>query len=188
MILKVTCKISSTDCFVYGLIFTHVFWSLKTSPQYFSDKPDPDSKGCIVTISFTQRGPKKEVHLGPWKTQGWPCTPQVLKAYYICRNFLDHPEYGHAMSDIIMQNILVDRYESYTLRLAPRLLTPWVTPSTLETLCFVFYAAITLVLLYSFGIWITNMDIWIGIQSSENIIISFSLWNTLHSTLLLMKI
>ncbi|KAM7512669.1 hypothetical protein LguiB_011544 [Lonicera macranthoides] len=28
---------------------------------------------------------------------------------FFSRNFLDHPEYGHAMSDIIMQNVLVDR-------------------------------------------------------------------------------
>ncbi|MCL7033412.1 hypothetical protein MKW94_001154 [Papaver nudicaule] len=28
---------------------------------------------------------------------------------FYSRNFLDHPEYGHAMSNIIMQNILVDR-------------------------------------------------------------------------------
>ncbi|XP_008223923.1 PREDICTED: DNA ligase 4 [Prunus mume] len=29
--------------------------------------------------------------------------------HYFSRNFLDHPEYGHAMSDIVIQNVLADR-------------------------------------------------------------------------------
>ncbi|XP_052198672.1 DNA ligase 4 [Diospyros lotus] len=29
--------------------------------------------------------------------------------HFFSRNFLDHPEYGHSMSDIVMQNVLVDR-------------------------------------------------------------------------------
>ncbi|XP_057486058.1 DNA ligase 4 isoform X2 [Actinidia eriantha] len=29
--------------------------------------------------------------------------------HFFSRNFLDHPEYGHSMSDVIMQNILVER-------------------------------------------------------------------------------
>ncbi|KAL6185323.1 hypothetical protein ACLB2K_041457 [Fragaria x ananassa] len=29
--------------------------------------------------------------------------------FFLCRNFLDHSEYGHAMSDIIIQNVQADR-------------------------------------------------------------------------------
>lgn len=29
--------------------------------------------------------------------------------FFVCRSFIDHPEYGHSMSSIILQNILVDR-------------------------------------------------------------------------------
>jgi hypothetical protein len=34
----------------------------------------------------------------------------IHKSFLLCRNFLDHSEYGHGMSDIIIQNVLVDRY------------------------------------------------------------------------------
>ncbi|KAA8535821.1 hypothetical protein F0562_030859 [Nyssa sinensis] len=32
-----------------------------------------------------------------------------VEIHFFSRNFIDHPEYGHAMSSIIIQNILVDR-------------------------------------------------------------------------------
>ncbi|XP_027904082.1 DNA ligase 4 isoform X2 [Vigna unguiculata] len=35
--------------------------------------------------------------------------------HFFSRNFIDHSEYAHAMSEIIMQNILVDRYVAFDI-------------------------------------------------------------------------